>query len=101
MTRIFFCTDLHGSEICFRKFLSAGKVYEASVVLGFDAYVVSRRDESAPSVDVVEVMHVRSWNEWVEVRDGAEALKPVSARFEELIDPSTVRTIFGTRIDGA
>jgi Icc-related predicted phosphoesterase len=30
---MFFCTDLHGSEVCFRKFLSAGKVYEASVVL--------------------------------------------------------------------
>lgn len=33
MTRMFFCTDLHGSEVCFRKFLSAGRVYEASVVL--------------------------------------------------------------------
>jgi Icc-related predicted phosphoesterase len=33
MTRMFFCTDLHGSEICFRKFLSAGRVYEADVVL--------------------------------------------------------------------
>ncbi len=88
----------------FRRFsaeLDQPTLLAQDVVLGFDAYVVSRRDESAPSVDVVEVMHVRSWNEWVEVRDGAEALKPVSARFEELIDPSTVRTIFGTRIDGA
>lgn len=33
MTRLFFCTDVHGSEVCFRKFLSAGKVYEADVVL--------------------------------------------------------------------
>lgn len=33
MTRLFYCTDLHGSEVCFRKFLSAGKVYEADVVL--------------------------------------------------------------------
>jgi uncharacterized protein len=33
VTRMFFCTDLHGSEICFRKFLSAGRVYEAGVVL--------------------------------------------------------------------
>ena len=30
---MFFCTDLHGSEICFRKFLSAGRVYKARVVL--------------------------------------------------------------------
>jgi Icc-related predicted phosphoesterase len=33
VTRLFFCTDLHGSEICFRKFLSAGRVYNAAVVL--------------------------------------------------------------------
>ncbi|HEY7632269.1 MAG TPA: hypothetical protein VH817_16300 [Thermoleophilaceae bacterium] len=33
MIRLFFCTDVHGSEVCFRKFLSAGKVYEASVVI--------------------------------------------------------------------
>jgi uncharacterized protein len=33
MTRLFFCTDVHGSEVCFRKFLSAGKVYEAQVVI--------------------------------------------------------------------
>jgi uncharacterized protein len=32
-TRIFFCTDLHGSEICFRKFLHAGAAYEAGVVI--------------------------------------------------------------------
>jgi len=37
MTRLFFCTDIHGSEVCFRKFLSAGKVYEAgTVVMGGD-----------------------------------------------------------------
>jgi uncharacterized protein len=33
MTRLFFCTDLHGSEVCFRKFLHAGAVYEADVVI--------------------------------------------------------------------
>ena len=33
MTRLFFCTDLHGSEICFRKFLHAGDAYEAGVVI--------------------------------------------------------------------
>jgi hypothetical protein len=69
------------------------------VVLGFDAYAVTRRDDGAPSVDVVEVMHVRSWDEWVDVRDNGDAIKPVGARFEQLIDPSTVRTLFGTRIE--
>lgn len=33
MTRLFFCTDLHGSEICFRKFLHAGGAYDAGVVI--------------------------------------------------------------------
>jgi hypothetical protein len=68
------------------------------VVLGFDAYAVTRRDEGAPSVDIVEVMHVRSWSEWVEVRDNAAAIKPVGAGFEQRVDPSTVRTLFGNRI---
>jgi Icc-related predicted phosphoesterase len=31
--RIFFATDLHGADVCFRKFLAAAKVYEADVVL--------------------------------------------------------------------
>lgn len=33
MTRIFFCTDLHGSDVCFRKFLHAGGAYKANVVI--------------------------------------------------------------------
>jgi hypothetical protein len=36
-TRIFFATDIHGSEICWKKFISAGKFYEANVlILGGD-----------------------------------------------------------------
>ncbi|SRR5579875_646183 len=31
--RIFFATDIHGSEVCFRKFLAAAKVYEPDVLL--------------------------------------------------------------------
>jgi len=35
--RIFFATDIHGSEVCFRKFLAAAKVYEAdAIILGGD-----------------------------------------------------------------
>ena len=33
MTRIFFATDLHGSELCWRKFLNAAKFYEAEVLI--------------------------------------------------------------------
>jgi uncharacterized protein len=36
-TRVFFATDIHGSETCWRKFLNSGKHYEAKVmVLGGD-----------------------------------------------------------------
>ncbi len=37
MPRIFFATDVHGSEICWKKFLNAGKFYQADVlILGGD-----------------------------------------------------------------
>lgn len=37
MTRIFFATDIHGSEICWKKFINAGKFYQVDVlVLGGD-----------------------------------------------------------------
>src|ERR687895_400264 len=32
-TRIFFATDIHGSETCWRKFLNSGKHYEAKVMV--------------------------------------------------------------------
>jgi uncharacterized protein len=36
-TRIFFATDIHGSEVCWKKFLNASKHYEAKVlILGGD-----------------------------------------------------------------
>ena len=36
-TRLFFVTDVHGSDRCFRKFINAGKFYNAGVlVLGGD-----------------------------------------------------------------
>jgi len=33
MLKIFYVTDLHGSEICWRKFLNAGAFYKADVVI--------------------------------------------------------------------
>ena len=37
MTRVFFITDVHGSDRCFRKFLNAAKVYKAdALILGGD-----------------------------------------------------------------
>src|SRR6266542_6866312 len=35
--RVFFASDIHGSEVCFKKFINAGKFYEADVlILGGD-----------------------------------------------------------------
>lgn len=37
MTKLFFATDIHGSDICWTKFLNAGKFYEADLlILGGD-----------------------------------------------------------------
>ena len=37
MTKLFFATDIHGSDICWSKFLNAGKFYEADIlILGGD-----------------------------------------------------------------
>ena len=37
MTRIFFTSDVHGSEVCFSKFLNTAKFYDANVlILGGD-----------------------------------------------------------------
>lgn len=37
MTKLFFATDVHGSEICWKKFISGGKFYEVDVlILGGD-----------------------------------------------------------------
>ena len=33
MPKIFFATDLHGSEMCWRKFLNAGRFYEADILI--------------------------------------------------------------------
>lgn len=33
MTTIFFATDVHGSDICWKKFISAGKFYKAEVII--------------------------------------------------------------------
>jgi hypothetical protein len=65
------------------------------VVLGFEVYLVDPGAEQAQpgDVDVVEVMTVSSWPEWERVRDGADELKPVVARFDELVEPGSVTTV--------
>ena len=33
-TTVFYVTDIHGSNVCFRKFLNAGKIYNADILAG-------------------------------------------------------------------
>jgi hypothetical protein len=69
------------------------------VVRGFSAFAVTRRDPGAPSVDVVEVMSLASWDEWVKVRDNLQEMSAVTEGFEKLVDPATVRTLFARPIE--
>ncbi|MEU0497839.1 hypothetical protein [Mycobacterium sp. NPDC006124] len=61
------------------------------VVLGFDVFLTEQDDAT---VDVVEVMTVSSWPEWEKVRDSAPELTDVVARFDELVEPGSVTTLF-------
>jgi hypothetical protein len=62
------------------------------VVHGFDVFLVDRNDSAG--VDVIEIMTVTSWPEWERVRDGAPELKPVVERFDQLVEPGSVSTLF-------
>jgi hypothetical protein len=62
------------------------------VVQSFEVFLVDR--DGANGVDVVEIMTVTSWPEWERVRDGAPQLKAVVERFDELVEPGSVSTLF-------
>ena len=70
----------------------------ADVVLRFDAYVVGSPTAEGVPADIVEVMEVSNWAAWVELRDNHPSLEPVLRGFDELVDPSSVRSSFITPI---
>lgn len=70
------------------------------VVEGFEAFAVTWRDPGAPGIDIVEVMQVSSWHDWIKVRDGLPELEPVTREFDRLVAPDGVSTVFGRRIQG-
>ena len=61
------------------------------VVLGFEVYLA---EPDSTAVDVIEVMTVASWPEWEQVRDSAPELEAVVARFDQLVEPGSVTTLF-------
>src|SRR5215469_11086465 len=85
--RIYFASDLHGSEVCFRKFLAAAKVYEPDVLLlggdfaGKGLVPVLRRGDS-----------------WAATMDGAELTVPLED-YDKLAGDFTRRGFYPVRMD--
>lgn len=71
---------------------------EQDVVLGFDVFRVGHDDAETLGADIIEVLSVRSWDEWVLVRDTHPDLEPVTRGFAELADPDAVRTFFVSHV---
>jgi hypothetical protein len=69
-----------------------------AAVQAFSAFAVRRRDPGAPAIDIVEVMQVSSWDEWVETRDALPAMASLTREFDKLVDAAAVRTLFATPI---
>jgi hypothetical protein len=62
------------------------------VVRSFEAYRVAGVGPDGLGVDIVEVMRVSSWEDWVAVRDHDPSMSPVVSGFDELVDPASVRS---------
>jgi Icc-related predicted phosphoesterase len=77
-TRLFFATDIHGSETCWRKFLNGSKHYEADIlVLGGDM-------TGKALVPIVQERAGRWHASLLEVRQGFESEGEV-AEFEDMV----------------
>jgi Icc-related predicted phosphoesterase len=107
--RIFFATDLHGSDVCFRKFLAAAKVYQADVlilggdfagkglvpVLGQDGFLTARVDGQSVTVPAAD------WDELASEVNRA-GFYPVRMQSDEVAtlndDPVALDRLFRTEI---
>jgi hypothetical protein len=67
------------------------------VVERFDAFRVHEAPDGAPA-DILEVMVVTDWAKWEQLRDHHPSMQPVTAGFDQLVDPTTVRTYFSSPI---
>lgn len=75
----------------FSRELDRPRCLALDVVLGFEVYL-AERDDDPSGHDVIEVMTVASWPEWETIRDSE--LTDVLARFDELVEPGSVSTVF-------
>lgn len=69
------------------------------VVQSFETYTVTEPIcGEQPSAQILEVMGLRSWSEWVEARDNDPALAEAGRDFTRLADPATVTTFLTRRL---
>ena len=103
--RVFYATDLHGSEVCWRKFLNAAKFYDADVLIcGGDmtgkAMIPIVEDGDSYELTLAGVSQRVSRDEVSEVekqvsRKGYYPVRMTSSQVAELQqDPKKVQTLF-------
>jgi Icc-related predicted phosphoesterase len=103
--RVFYATDLHGSEVCWRKFLNAAKFYDADVLIcGGDmtgkAMIPIVEDGDSYELTLAGVSQRVSRDEVGEVekqvsRKGYYPVRMTSSQVAELQqDPTKVQTLF-------
>jgi Icc-related predicted phosphoesterase len=105
--RIFFATDIHGSDICWRKFLNAGKFYNVDVlVLGGDMTgkalvpITQRPDGTFKATLLQQEFYLKNEDEVrdMERRVGSRGYYPFRVTPEQLAlfeaDPALVDTFF-------
>jgi hypothetical protein len=63
------------------------------VVLSFDTYRVAGRDRDRVNADFVEVMRLRSLEEWEAVGESDPDIEPLAAAFSELVDQEATQRI--------
>jgi hypothetical protein len=68
------------------------------VVLNFETYRVTDQTDARVDADFIEVMHLRSWDEWQRVGSEDPDIAPLATAFGELVDEARVRRIFATRV---
>src|SRR5215472_11698911 len=85
--RLFFVSDIHGSEVCFRKFLAAAKVYEPDVLLLGGDFAGKA---------IVPVL--RRGDTWSAKFDGKETSVPVD-EYDLLASDVTRRGFYPVRMD--
>jgi len=93
--RVFFATDIHGSELCFRKWISAARVYEAPIlVLGGD--ITGKL--VVPIVLENGAYRAELFNQPVVARDDAELEALISrirqmGRYDAILTPAQRQTL--------